>query len=199
MAEVKVWDVGVRVGHWLLVACFAIAYLTEGEPEWLLDFRLKAFAQWLKMEEPKWPNVHYPKIDFQAISYYSAPKAKKLKSMDEVDPELLRTFEKLGVPMHEQKALAGEALSRAGERLEGLEAARETLYLNLRRTRGADPAEFRNRTGMELRAMMTGLERVVDAGLLETVADGTVRLTRQGRFLADTVSSEVLTRAGEPN
>ena len=98
-----------------------------------------------------------------------------------------------------RKALAGEALSRAGERLEGLEAARETLYLNLRRTRGANPAEFRNRTGMELQAMMTGLERVVDAGLLETVADGTVRLTRQGRFLADTVSSEVLTRAGEPN
>jgi oxygen-independent coproporphyrinogen-3 oxidase len=98
-----------------------------------------------------------------------------------------------------RKALAGEALSRPGERLEGLETARETLYLNLRRTRGVDPAEFRNRTGMELQAMMVGLERVVDAGLLETVADGTVRLTRQGRFLADTVSGEVLTRAGGPN
>ena len=82
----------------------------KNEPEWLLDFRLKAFAQWLKMEEPKWPNVHYPKIDFQAISYYSAPKAKKLKSMDEVDPELLRTFEKLGVPMNERAALAGVAV-----------------------------------------------------------------------------------------
>jgi len=72
----------------------------KNEPAWLLEFRLKAYAQWLTMEEPKWPNVHYPKIDFQSISYYSAPKPnKKLKSMDEVDPELLRTFEKLGVPM----------------------------------------------------------------------------------------------------
>ncbi len=63
------------------------------------------------MDEPKWPNVHYPKIDFQAISYYSAPKAKpKLNSMDEVDPELLRTFEKLGVPMNERAVLAGVAV-----------------------------------------------------------------------------------------
>jgi Fe-S cluster assembly protein SufB len=83
----------------------------KGEPEWLLEFRLKAFRHWLTMTEPKWPNVTYPKIDFQDISYYSAPKAKKkLASMDEVDPELLRTFEKLGVPMHEQKALAGVAV-----------------------------------------------------------------------------------------
>src|SRR6185436_19382911 len=66
--------------------------------------------QWLDMEEPEWANVHYPKIDFQSISYYSAPKAKKLASMDEVDPELLRTFEKLGVPMNERAALAGVAV-----------------------------------------------------------------------------------------
>ncbi len=83
----------------------------KNEPEWLLEFRLKAYQQWLKMEEPKWPNVKYPKIDFQAISYYSAPKPKKkLSGMDEVDPELLRTFEKLGVPMHERAALAGVAV-----------------------------------------------------------------------------------------
>ena len=83
----------------------------KNEPEWLLDFRLNAYRQWLKMEEPKWPNVRYPKIDFQAISYYAAPKPKKkLNSMDEVDPELLRTFEKLGVPMHERAALAGVAV-----------------------------------------------------------------------------------------
>ncbi|MDQ2989963.1 MAG: Fe-S cluster assembly protein SufB [Pseudomonadota bacterium] len=83
----------------------------KNEPEWLLEFRLKAYRQWLKMEEPKWPNVNYPKIDFQAISYYAAPKQKpKLKSMDEVDPELLRTFEKLGVPLHERMALAGVAV-----------------------------------------------------------------------------------------
>jgi len=83
----------------------------KNEPEWLLEFRLKSYQGWLKMEEPKWPNVHYPKIDFQAISYYAAPKQKpKLKSMDEVDPELLRTFEKLGVPLHERMALAGVAV-----------------------------------------------------------------------------------------
>ena len=81
------------------------------EPEWLLEFRLKAFRHWQTMTEPEWPNVKYPKIDFQDISYYSAPKPKATKkSMDEVDPELLRTFEKLGVPMHERAALAGVAV-----------------------------------------------------------------------------------------
>ena len=82
----------------------------KNEPEWLLEFRLKAYRNWLTMKEPAWPNVKYPKIDFQDIIYYSAPKAKKLKSMDEVDPELLRTFEKLGVPMNERAALAGVAV-----------------------------------------------------------------------------------------
>ena len=82
----------------------------KNEPEWLLEFRLQAYRHWLTMTEPQWPNVHYPKIDFQAISYYAAPKPKLKKSMDEVDPELLRTFEKLGVPMHERAALAGVAV-----------------------------------------------------------------------------------------
>ncbi|MCH9639523.1 MAG: Fe-S cluster assembly protein SufB [Betaproteobacteria bacterium] len=83
----------------------------KNEPEWLLEFRLNAYKKWLTMSEPDWQNVHYPKIDFQAISYYAAPKPKKkLASMDEVDPELLRTFEKLGVPMHERAALAGVAV-----------------------------------------------------------------------------------------
>ena len=83
----------------------------KDEPQWLLDFRLKAFRHWQTMVEPTWPNVKYPRIDFQDIIYYAAPKPKpKLASMDEVDPELLRTFEKLGVPMHEQKALAGVAV-----------------------------------------------------------------------------------------
>ncbi|OQW41125.1 MAG: Fe-S cluster assembly protein SufB [Proteobacteria bacterium SG_bin4] len=83
----------------------------KNEPEWLLTFRLDAYKKWLTMTEPKWQNVHYPPIDFQDISYYSAPKPKKkLSSMDEVDPELLRTFEKLGVPMHERAALAGVAV-----------------------------------------------------------------------------------------
>ena len=83
----------------------------KNEPEWLLEFRLKAYRHWLTMKDPGWANVSHPKIDFQAISYYAAPKPKaKLKSMDEVDPELLRTFEKLGVPMHERAALAGVAV-----------------------------------------------------------------------------------------
>ena len=83
----------------------------KNEPTWLLDFRLNAYRHWLQMQTPAWPNLHYPKIDFQAISYYAAPKQKaKLKSMDEVDPELLRTFEKLGVPLHERMALAGVAV-----------------------------------------------------------------------------------------
>jgi len=83
----------------------------KNEPEWLLAFRLEAYRKWLDMTEPAWQNVKYPKIDFQGISYYSAPKSKKkLASMDEVDPELLRTFEKLGVPMHERAALAGVAV-----------------------------------------------------------------------------------------
>ncbi len=83
----------------------------KNEPGWLLEFRLKAFRHWLTMTRPEWANVKYPPIDFQAISYYAAPRAKpKLASMDEVDPELLRTFEKLGVPMHERAALAGVAV-----------------------------------------------------------------------------------------
>ncbi|ABI59494.1 MULTISPECIES: Fe-S cluster assembly protein SufB [Nitrosomonas] len=83
----------------------------KNEPEWLLTFRLEAYRRWLNMIEPTWQNVKYPKINFQNISYYSAPKPKKkLASMDEVDPELLRTFEKLGIPMHERAALAGVAV-----------------------------------------------------------------------------------------
>lgn len=83
----------------------------KNEPEWLLTFRLQAYEKWLHMTAPRWQNVKYPEIDFQSISYYSAPKPKKkLASMDEVDPELLRTFEKLGVPMHERAALAGVAV-----------------------------------------------------------------------------------------
>jgi len=83
----------------------------KNEPEWLLSFRLDAYRKWVTMSEPDWQNVHYSKIDYQDISYFSAPKPKnKLASMDEVDPELLRTFEKLGVPMHERAALAGVAV-----------------------------------------------------------------------------------------
>lgn len=84
----------------------------KNEPEWLLDFRLKAYRRWLEMTPPdNWANFAYPKIDFQNISYYSAPKQKPKKaSMDEVDPELIKTFEKLGIPLSEQKMLANVAV-----------------------------------------------------------------------------------------
>jgi Fe-S cluster assembly protein SufB len=84
----------------------------KNEPEWMLEFRLKAYRHWLTMTEPKhWPNISYPEIDYQDVIYYSAPKQKVTKaSLDEVDPELLRTFEKLGIPLTEQKQLAGVAV-----------------------------------------------------------------------------------------
>ena len=83
----------------------------KGEPEWMLEWRLKAFRNWLKMDEPVWANVHYPRIDYQNIIYYSAPKPRELKeSLDEVDPTLLETFEKLGIPLSEQKMLSGVAV-----------------------------------------------------------------------------------------
>src|SRR5229473_543603 len=78
----------------------------KNEPEWMLEWRLRAFRHWLTMKEPTWPNVHYPPIDYQDIIYYSAPKAKKkLQSLSEVDPEILRTYEKLGIPLVEQQRL----------------------------------------------------------------------------------------------
>ncbi|HEU4903315.1 MAG TPA: Fe-S cluster assembly protein SufB, partial [Flavisolibacter sp.] len=81
------------------------------EPEWMLEWRLKAFRQWQKMKEPHWANLKYPAIDYQDIIYYSAPKQKeKPKSLDEIDPELRKTFEKLGISLDEQKRLTGVAV-----------------------------------------------------------------------------------------
>jgi FeS assembly protein SufB len=83
----------------------------KNEPEWMLEFRLKAFRKWLTMEEPDWSDNRYPDIDYQAVSYYSAPKVmEKKKSLDEVDPELLKTFDKLGIPLSEQKRLSNVAV-----------------------------------------------------------------------------------------
>lgn len=83
----------------------------KNEPDWMLDYRLKAFKHWQTMSEPNWENVIFPKIDFQDISYYSEPKKKKeLKSLEEVDPELLKTYEKLGISLTEQKRLSGVAV-----------------------------------------------------------------------------------------
>ncbi|MFM7275182.1 MAG: Fe-S cluster assembly protein SufB, partial [Gammaproteobacteria bacterium] len=84
----------------------------KGEPGWLLDWRLEAFRHWRTMREPGWAHVQYPPVDFDAVSYYSAPKSLKdgPKSLEEVDPELLKTYEKLGIPLHERARLAGVAV-----------------------------------------------------------------------------------------
>lgn len=83
----------------------------KNEPEWMLEWRLKAFRHWLNMKEPSWANINYPPIDYQDIIYYSAPKQKVAPgSLDEIDPELKRTFEKLGISLEEQKRLTGVAV-----------------------------------------------------------------------------------------
>ena len=101
----------------------------KGEPEWLLEWRLKAFRSWQEMEEPTWAHVHYPEIDFQAVSYYSAPKSmdSKPKSLDELDPELLATYEKLGIPLHEQEMLAGVAVDAVFDSVSVVTTFREKL------------------------------------------------------------------------
>jgi len=99
------------------------------EPEWMLDWRLKAFRAWQEMAEPTWAHVHYPEIDFKSISYYSAPKSMKdrPKSLDEVDPELIATYEKLGIPLHEQAALAGVAVDVVFDSVSVVTTFREKL------------------------------------------------------------------------
>jgi Fe-S cluster assembly protein SufB len=91
----------------------------KSEPQWMLDWRLDAYRRWLTMREPSWARVHYPKIDFQDYYYYAAPKQKKaLNSLDEVDPEILRTYEKLGIPLREQELLAG-VVRKEGDQPQG--------------------------------------------------------------------------------
>ena len=101
----------------------------KDEPEWLLEWRLNAYRQWLTMTEPDWAHVSYPDIDFNAISYYSAPKSMedKPKSLDEVDPELLATYEKLGIPLHEQEMLAGVAVDAVFDSVSVATTFREKL------------------------------------------------------------------------
>jgi len=84
----------------------------KGEPEWMLEWRLEAYRRWLEMREPTWARVHYPKIDYQDSYYYAAPKSQgdRPKSLDDVDPKLLETYKKLGIPLSEQKMLAGVAV-----------------------------------------------------------------------------------------
>ncbi len=101
----------------------------KNEPEWMTQWRLKAYRHWLTMEEPKWPKVKYDPIDYQDVKYYSAPKKKpELDSMDEVDPELLKTFEKLGIPLEEQKRLAGVAVDAVFDSVSVATTFRETLH-----------------------------------------------------------------------
>src|SRR6056300_1078012 len=100
----------------------------KGEPEWMTQWRLKAFESWSEMEEPEWANVNYTKPDLQAISYYSAPKTKpKYDSLNEVDPELLKTFDKLGISLEEQKKLAGVAVDIVMDSVSVATTFKETL------------------------------------------------------------------------
>ncbi|MCC5827173.1 Fe-S cluster assembly protein SufB [Alkalimonas sp.] len=101
----------------------------KNEPEWMLEWRLRAYHNWLGMEEPDWAHVRYPKIDYQAISYYSSPKSMKdkPKSLDEVDPELLRVYEKLGIPLYEQEMLAGVAVDVVFDSVSVVTTFREKL------------------------------------------------------------------------
>ena len=98
------------------------------EPEWVLDHRLRAYRHWLTLDPPTWSSVHYPPIDHQAISYFAAPKKKpQLDSLDEVDPELLKTYERLGIPIEEQKALAGVAVDAVFDSVSVATTFRENL------------------------------------------------------------------------
>jgi Fe-S cluster assembly protein SufB len=101
----------------------------KNEPEWLLAGRLKAFRHWLTMKEPAWQNVHYPPIDYQAMVYFSAPKSRKdaPKSLDEVDPKLLETYEKLGIPLREREKLAGVAVDAVFDSVSVATTFREKL------------------------------------------------------------------------
>lgn len=109
-----------------------IAFISakKGEPEWMLEWRLKAYRAWCEMEEPEWAHVSYPKINFQDISYFSAPKsmADKPQSLDEVDPQLLETYKKLGIPLHEQAMLAGVAVDAVFDSVSVTTTFRKKLY-----------------------------------------------------------------------
>src|SRR5690606_37003949 len=101
----------------------------KNEPEWLLEWRLQAFRAWQEMPEPDWAQLKYEKVDYQSISYFSAPKSMKDRpqSLDEVDPELLATYEKLGIPLHEQAVLAGVAMDVVFDSVSVVTTFREKL------------------------------------------------------------------------
>jgi len=100
----------------------------KGEPQWMLDWRLKAYRAWVKTSEPTWANVHYGPIDYQAASYYAAPKQRPtLASLEQVDPKLLETFDKLGIPLEEQKRLSGVAVDAVFDSVSVATTFREEL------------------------------------------------------------------------
>src|SRR5687768_4945345 len=98
----------------------------KNEPQWMLEWRLDAYRRWLTMREPTWARVEYGPIDYQDLYYYSAPKKKELASLDEVDPEILRTYEKLGIPLREQEMLAG-VVRPEGERRVAVDAVFDSV------------------------------------------------------------------------
>jgi len=100
----------------------------KDEPQWLLEWRLKAYENWLTMKEPTWPNVHYSPIDYQSISYYAAPKnMPKLESLDDLDPEIKAAYDKLGIPLDEQKMLAGVAVDAVFDSVSVITTFKKTL------------------------------------------------------------------------
>ena len=100
----------------------------KDEPDWLLKWRLKAYRHWLNMNDPSWAKVNYDPIDYQAISYYSAPRKKSAKSLEEVDPEILKTYEKLGIPLNEQKMMEGVAVDAVFDSVSVATTFKETLH-----------------------------------------------------------------------
>jgi len=97
------------------------------EPEWLLNWRLKAYHHWLNMSEPTWANIKFNPIDYQSISYYSAPKKKSAGSLDEIDPEILETYTKLGIPLDEQKMMEGIAVDAVFDSVSVATTFKDTL------------------------------------------------------------------------
>ncbi|MDR3251672.1 MAG: Fe-S cluster assembly protein SufB, partial [Tannerella sp.] len=101
--------------------------LRKEEPAWLLEFRLKAFRYWQTLDMPAWAHLKIPPINYQDIIYYAAPKRKEIKSLDEVDPELLKTFDKLGIPLSEQKIMSGMAVDAVMDSVSVKTTYKETL------------------------------------------------------------------------
>ena len=138
------------------------------EPEWLLEWRLKAYRGWLEMPHPHWAHVNFPPIDFQAISYYSAPRSQGQgpQSLDEVDPELLRTYEKLGIPLHEQEILAGVVKDRApAEGAMGADRGREAAPTEEREAAPTDEPEAASAAG---RSGQVAVDAVFDSVSIAT-------------------------------